>query len=153
MKVDTIICATKGSEGCKIAENQAIEIAKENNSKLIFLYVIDVKFMEKSSGGGEWTEDDVTAGLKNIGGVILDLASEKAVEAGMPKDNVLTNEREGDIASQIKKSVDENNADLVIVGHPATDMGFLERHLLRRDGMENFINQLKEKIGCEIMIV
>ena len=154
MTINTIICATKGSKGCKIAEDNAIEIAKKNNSKLVFLYVIDTKFMERGArGGGEWAEDDVVSGLKNIGNVILDIAKEKAVKKGMLPDDVLTGERKGDIASQIKVSVEEHNADLVIIGHPETDVGFLERHLLRNEGTEKFVKQLKEKIGCEVMIV
>jgi len=72
---------------------------------------------------------------------------------GMSPDNVLTEERTGNIASQINVSVEENDADLVIIGHPETDVGFLERHLLKRDGTEKFVKQLREKIGSEVMIV
>jgi len=152
--INKIICATKGSSGCKIAENKSIEIAKNYNSKLIFLYVINIGFLEKGiGGGGEWTKDDAISGLKNIGNVILDIAKEKAVEMGMSPDNVLTEERTGNIASQINVSVEENDADLVIIGHPETDVGFLERHLLKRDGTEKFVKQLREKIGSEVMIV
>ena len=153
MVVDTIICATKGSEGCKLAEDKAIEIAKDNNSKLVFLYVINIKFMEKGVGGGEWAEDDVVSGLKNIGGVILDIAKEKAVEKGVPAENVSKEERRGDIASEIKSSVEEHNADLVIIGHPRTDTGFLERYLIKKEGHERFVQRLKEKIGTKVMIV
>ena len=154
MAINTIICATKGSKGCKIAEDKAIEIAKENNSKLIFLYVIDTKFMEGGSrGGGEWTSADVTSGLKNIGGVIIELAAEKAVEKGISPDNISTEERKGDIASQIKNSAEDHKADLVVIGHPETNMGFLERHLISKEGTESFVKRLKEKIGCEVMIV
>jgi len=153
MAINTIICATKGSKGCKIAEDKAIEIAKENNSKLIFLYVIDTKFMEKARGGGGWAKDDAVLGLKNIGGVIIDIAKEKAIEMGMSPDDVLTEERNGDIASQIKNSAEEHNADLVVIGHPESDAGFLERHLISKEGTESFVKRLKEKIGCEVMIV
>lgn len=153
MAINTIICATKGSPGCKVAEDKAIETAKENNSKLIFLYVIDTKFMEKVGGGGEWTEDDVTSGLKNIGSVILDIAKEKAIEMGISPDNVLTEERKGGIVSQIRIIVKEHTADLVVIGHPESDTGFLERHLLMKEGTESFIKRLKEKIGCDVVIV
>ena len=40
MALNTIICATKGSEECRTAEDKAIEIAKENNSLIIFLHAI-----------------------------------------------------------------------------------------------------------------
>jgi nucleotide-binding universal stress UspA family protein len=153
MKMNTIICATKGSKGCKAAEDKAIELAKKNNSKIIFLYIVDTKFMEKGISGGEWAKDDIVYGLKNIGKVILDIAKEKAVERGIPGDKVLTEERKGDIASQIKISVKENNADLVIVGHPETDLGFLDRYLIKKEGMEILVMRLKEQVGCEVIIV
>ena len=153
MTINTIICATKGSKGCKNAEDKAIELAKENNSKLIFLYVIDIKFMEKIRGGGEWTEDDAVSGLKNIGSVILEIAKEKAVEKGISPGNVLTEKRKGDIISLIKSLVEEKNVNLVIIGHPETDVGFLERHLLNKEGVESFVKRLKAEIGCEVIIV
>lgn len=153
MTINTILCATKGSKSCKVAEDKAIEIAKENNSKLIFLYVIDTKFLEKVSGGGEWTEEDAVSGLKNIGSVILDIAKEKALENGIPEENVITEEREGGIVSQIRIIVKEYAADLVVIGRPESDTGFLERHLLMKEGTESFIKRLREKIGCEIMII
>ena len=68
-------------------------------------------------------------------------------------DDVLTEERKGDIASQIKNSAEEHNADLVVIGHPESDAGFLERHLLMKEGTESFVKRLKEKIGCGVMIV
>ena len=153
MPINTIICATKGSKGCKIAEYKAIELAKTNNSKLIFLYVIDTKFMEKARGGGGWAKDDAVSGLKNIGGVIIDIAKEKAVENGIPEENVSTEERRGSIVPQIKDSVEEHNVDVVVIGHPDTDLGFLERHLIMKEGTESFVKHLKEEIGCKVMIV
>jgi len=153
MKINTIICATKGSKGCKTAEDKAIEIAKENNSKLIFLYVIDTKFLEKSITAGDWTKDDVASGLKNIGSVILGMAMEKAIWKGMSSENVITEERKGSVISQIKSSVEENNTNFLVIGHPETDMGFLERHLLSKEGVESFVKRIKDEIGCEVMIV
>ena len=153
MKINTIICATKGSKGCKAAEDKAVELAKKNNSKIIFLYVVDTKFMEKGIVGGEWAKDDVVSGLKNVGNVILDIAKEKAVKRSIPADKVLTEERKGDVASQIKISVKENNADLVIVGHPKTNLGFLDSYLIKKEGMEIFVTRLKEQVGCEVIVV
>jgi nucleotide-binding universal stress UspA family protein len=153
MTINTIICATKGSNGCKAAEDKAIELAKENNSKLIFLYVIDIKFMEKSGAAGDWAKDDVASGLKNIGSVILEMASEKAIVKGMSSENILTEERKGSVVSQIKSSVEEHNANLVVIGHPEKDVGFLEHHLLSKEGVESFVKRLKDEIGCEVMIV
>ena len=153
MKINTIICATKGSKGCRDAEDKAIEIAKDNNSKLIFLYVIDIKFLERSGTAGDWAKDDVASGLKNIGSVILEIAAEKAVGKGMPPGNVLKEERKGSVISQIKSAVEEHNADLVIIGHPETDVGLLDRYLIKKEGTESFVRHLKEQIGCEVMIV
>lgn len=152
MAVNTIICATKGSEKSKVAEDKAIEIAKENNSKIIFLYVIDVKFMEKSGSAGDFAKDDVSSGLKNIGRVILDMAKEKAVSKGILPENVLTEERKGSVVSQIKASVEAHHSDLVVIGRPETVMGFLERHLLRKEKTEIFVKRLKEEIKCDVII-
>ena len=87
------------------------------------------------------------------GRTIIVHAKEKAVENGILEENILTEERTGDIASQIKNSANEHNADLVVIGHPESDAGFLERHLISKEGTESFVKRLKEKIGSEVMIV
>lgn len=133
MAINTIICATKGSEECRIAEDKAIEIALENNSKLIFLYAI--KEDEKCSND------------------ILEEAAKNAMKKGIPNSKVLTEERRGGVVSQIEESVREHDARLVILGHPESKVGFLERQLLKIDGSKTFINWLQHKIGCEVMLV
>lgn len=152
MAINKIVCPTKGSKGCKIAEDKAIELAKENNSKLVFLYVIDTRFMERGFGG-EGSVSDAASAIGHIGEVILDIAKEKAIERGLQDENILTEKRTGDVTQQINNSVEEHNADLVIIGHPETELGFLERHLIEKEGTESFVKHLKEKIGCEIMLV
>jgi len=149
--LNSIICATKGKASAT-AEDKAIELAKNNNSKLIFLYVVDVGFIEKSGSAGDFAKDDVSSGLKNIGRIILDMAKEKAISKGIPLEKVLTEERKGDTISQIKKSFEENRADLVIIGNPERDIGFLERHLFHKKGAKAFIEQLKKEVGCEVMV-
>ncbi len=152
MTKSTIVCPTKGSIGSKAAEDKAIELAKANNSKLVFAYIIDIKFFEKGFSS-QATGRDVEAGLKNIGSVILDIVKEKAVEKGLPDADVFTEERKGEVIPNIRDIVEEYNANLVIVGHPDSDTGFLERHLVEKEGIGNFVRHLKDAIGCEVIMV
>lgn len=133
MAINTIICATKGSEECRFAEDKAIELALENNSKLIFIYA--VKEDEKGSTD------------------ILEEAAKNAMKKGIPQSRILTEKRHGGVVSQIEESVKEHDAHLVILGHPESKVGFLERQLLKIDGSRTFINWLQHKIGCEVMLV
>ncbi len=118
----------------------------------MFVYIIDIKFFEKGFSS-QATGRDVTAGLKNIGSVILDVVKEKAVEKGLPDADVFTEERKGEVIPNIQDIVEEYNANLVIVGHPDSDTGFLERHLVEKEGIGNFVKHLKDAVGCEVIMV
>ncbi len=153
MAINIIICATKGSEECKKAEDKAIELALENNSRLIFLYIIDVEQMEKGGDVSEGAIEDIEPGLKNIGNIILENASGKAIEKGIPQDKILSVETIGNFLNEIKTHVENHKADLFIVGHSHAKAGLLERLLLSKDKPEVFEKKIKEVLKCQTLVV
>ena len=153
MAVNTIICATKGSKESQVAEDKAIELAKENNSTLIFLYIIDIELLDKGGDVSEAAIEDLEGGMKNIGNVILESAIEKAVEKGLNSQNIKKSEVKGNFLEEIKKQVDQHKADLVVIGHSLANKGFLERLLHSKDKPEVFEKKIREAIKCQVEIV
>ena len=45
-----ILCATRGGEASYRAQDAAIALAKERGDTLLFLYVVDLHFLDKTSG-------------------------------------------------------------------------------------------------------
>jgi hypothetical protein len=44
--MDVILCATRGGEASLQTQRRAIEMAKERGAKIIFIFVVDVHFLE-----------------------------------------------------------------------------------------------------------
>ena len=153
MALNTIICATKGSKESQVAEDRAIKLAKENKSRLIFLYIIDMELLEKGGDVTATDVEDLESGMQNIGRVILDSAVEKAVESGLDAQNVLRQEGKGNFLEEIKKQVELHNADLVVLGRSLANKGFVERLLHSKDRPDVFEKKIREAIRCQVEIV
>ena len=153
MAINTIICATKGSKESQIAEDKAIETAKENNSNLIFLFVIDAESMDKGGDVSEGGLEEIETGLKNIGKVILENAEEKAIENGLSKDKIFKEEVSGNFLKVLQSEVEKNNADLVVIGHSLANRGIIERQLMSKSTTDVFEKQIKDVLKCQILIV
>jgi nucleotide-binding universal stress UspA family protein len=153
MAANTIICATKGSKESQVAEDKAIELAKQNNSRLVFLYIIDIELLDKGGDVSEGAIEDLESGMKNIGNVILESAVEKAVESGLLSHNVSKAEVKGNFIEEIKKQVEQHDAEIVVIGHSHANKGFVERLLLSKDKPEIFEKKIREEIKCKVHIV
>ena len=153
MAINKIICATKGSKESQLAEDKAIEIAKENNASLVFLHIIDIELLEKGGDVSELALEDLEAGMKNIGNVILQAAMEKAIENGIAPDRIAREEDKGKFMDVIKAHVENHRADLVVVGHSMASKGFVDRFLLSKEKTGAFEKKIKEQVKCEIRIV
>jgi hypothetical protein len=47
--VGKILCATRGGEASYRSQDAAIALAKERGDELVFLYVVDLRFLDKTS--------------------------------------------------------------------------------------------------------
>lgn len=141
MSYTNIVTAVDGSKASEKAFNKALEIAKENNAKLIIAHIVDTRTFataevyDKSLAEraekyardllNEYIENAKEAGVENI---------ELALKYGAPK-AVIT-----------KEVIPEYNADLIIVG--ATGLNAVERFL---------IGSVSESVAryakCDVLIV
>ncbi len=153
MAFNNIICATNGSDQSHKAEDKAIEIALENKSRLIFLYIIDVEMMEKGGDVSEGAMEDLQPVLKNIGNVILENAADKAVEKGVSKDRIIKVTSVGRFLEEIKSHVENYNVDLFVLAHSQAKEGPIERLLLSKDKPEVFERKIKELLKCQTLVV
>jgi nucleotide-binding universal stress UspA family protein len=108
-----ILCATRGGEDSYRTQDAAIALAKERGDTLLFLYVVDLHFLDKTSGAGLI---DVESEMTKMGEFLLLMAQERAAEQGVPAD---TRSYHGEIRQQIKNAAQQEEVSLVVLGRPA----------------------------------
>ncbi len=138
----TILCATRGGEASLHAQNAAIALAKERSDELAFLYIIDLKFLDKTAAP---IMVDVENELAQLGNFLLLVAKERASEDGI-KTRTLC--RKGNVREEIKKAALEINATLVILGSPE-DGG----SAFQLASLKTFADEIKTETGAEVKIV
>jgi nucleotide-binding universal stress UspA family protein len=82
--VSKILCATRGGAASRRTQNAAIELAKERDDKLLFLYVVDLEFLNRMAEAGvSNTEQELTARGRSLLLSARELAAERGVAAEM----------------------------------------------------------------------
>ncbi len=137
-----ILCATRGGEASLHAQNAAIALAKERGDELAFLYIIDLRFLDKTAAP---IMVDVENELAQLGNFLLLVAKERASEDGI-KTRTLC--RKGSVREEIKKAALEINATLVILGSPEDGSSAFQLA-----NLEAFANEIKTETGAEVKIV
>jgi nucleotide-binding universal stress UspA family protein len=137
-----ILCATRGGEASLHAQNAAIALAKERGDELAFLYIIDLKFLDKTAAP---IMVDVEKELAQLGNFLLLLAKERANEAGINTDALC---RKGSVQAEIKKAAQDIGATLVILGRPEDGSS-----AFRLSNLQKFADEIKRETGAEVKIV
>jgi len=107
-----ILIPIDGSQLSLEAAKQGVYIAKKLESKVVFLYVIDVRMIQTSSLTG--TDPGILkTRLRNVAERYLNEAAKLAEEENVTFQNQI---REGLPAEDILKEIEEEKIDLVIMG-------------------------------------
>jgi nucleotide-binding universal stress UspA family protein len=137
-----ILCATRGGEASYRTQDKAIALAKERGDTLLFLYVADLHFLDKTAAS---IVVDVGNEVTKMGEFLLLMAQERAREAGVEA-SLIT--REGDVREQIKAAAVEEGVDLVVLGRP-TD----ETSRFKLEALWAFAAEIEEETGIPAVIL
>ena len=75
-----ILCATRGGEASYSSQQAAIALAKERNDEIVFLYIINLSFLDKTSAP---IVVNIENELEQMGRFFLLMAKERAAEQGV----------------------------------------------------------------------
>ena len=137
-----ILCATRGGEASQRAQNAAIALAKERGDELAFLYIVDLKFLNKTAAP---IMVDVENELGELGNFLLIVAKERASEQGV---RTQTLSRKGNVREEIKKAAVEIGATLVVLGHPENGASAFQL-----SNLQAFADEIKDETGVEVHII
>lgn len=137
-----ILCATRGGEASYRTQDQAIALARQRGDSLIFLYVIDTHFLDKTAAP---IVVDVGNQLQNMGGFLLAMAQERAEGQRVPVQCIC---RPGRVRDEIKAVAREEKVDLVVLGRPAGEADAFAMEELRA-----FATEIEAETGSQVEIV
>jgi len=145
MAYTSIVCGVMGSAHAQKAALEAAVLAKRDNAKLTYVYVVDVGFLRGSVGG--MSTGIAGEGLERLGEHILGFAEQLAQSQGVTPKKIV---RRGAVLEVLKQVVLEEKADLLVLGHE--DRTFFEKALFK-GSVEDHAEELKQQTGTEVAVI
>jgi len=137
-----ILCATRGGETSYRTQDAVIALAKEQNDSLLFLYVVDMHFLDKVSGS---SVVNAKQELIKMGKFLLLMAQERAAKQNIKADTIL---REGEMHEEVQSVACEEEVSLVVLGEPVGDESIFDLADLKTIAAE-----IEAETGVEARIV
>ncbi len=141
-KIIKIICATRGGEASRNTEDYAIQLAKERNAELTFLYVVETSFVDRIAAP---VVVDVEAQIERMGDFLLAAVQERAAREGVHAQMI---HRHGPVREEIKNCISEEGADIVVLGRPRG-----EEAVFAETGVSPFAEELERETGAQVILV
>ncbi|MCA9932386.1 MAG: universal stress protein [Anaerolineales bacterium] len=138
-----IVCATRGGEGSRAVQLQAIQRSLDREKRLIFLYVTD------THTAGDVDQDLLTAvhaELDWMGNTLLRVAQQRAQLAGLDSDIAILH---GDVREEIGRFLSESQAELLLLGAPRGTSA----NVFGDDAVEQFAATIQEKTLVPVEVV
>jgi nucleotide-binding universal stress UspA family protein len=147
MTIRPIVCATRGGEASRRAQERAIALAREQGAPLIFLFVADTTPMKPSKDLADLLADE----LEQLGGSLLCIAQARAHEHGVEADMVV---RRGAVRPALESFLREVDAGTLVIGTPERSERNAERPpVFDPAGMDHFAAQIRAGLDVEVIVV
>jgi nucleotide-binding universal stress UspA family protein len=116
-------------------------LAKERGDTLLFLYVVDLHFLDKTAAP---IVVDVGDEVQEMGEFLLLIAKERAEEQGVTAKTI---SRKGEVREEIKKVAQEEGVSLVMFGRPAG-----QESAFQLAELEEYAAEIERETGIETII-
>jgi len=137
-----ILCATRGGQASYRTQDAAIALAKELGNELVFLYVADYHFLDKTAAP---IVVDVENEVVKMGEFLLLMAQERAAAQGITAQVIV---RQGRLRAELVTAARELGADMIVLGRP------LDREAIFDDvALQALATSLQKVTGAEVRIL
>ncbi len=137
-----ILCATRGGKESQHTQDAAISLAKKRGDELVFLYIIDLRFLDKTAAP---IMVDVENELGELGNFLLLVAEERASEEGVKTKTLC---RKGNVREEIKKATHDIGATLVVLGRPGEKSSSFQL-----SNLQIFAKEIEDATGAKVRII
>lgn len=138
-----IICATRGGEGSRAAQQAAVEHARAADGQLQFVYVVDDS---QIAGIDNVLRPALRKELLWIGRALVELAARRGRLAGVSAEIIVL---EGSLREQLIAYLRENNAQTMYVGAPRGT----NSNIFGDDEVEQFALIVERESGAKVEVV
>jgi len=138
--MELVLCATRGGEESISAQYKAIELTKERGARLVFIYVADSSFLDKTAA---MVVVDIHEELSKMGEFFLMMAVERAGDSGVEAEAVV---RSGVFTTELVEAAKELDASLIVLGRPGVGASRLSI-----TEFEAFKEMIGQETGVEVM--
>jgi nucleotide-binding universal stress UspA family protein len=141
--MNSIVCATRGGEGSRVVQREAIRRAKEAGKKLVFLYVLDTSNMGQME---ETLMAAVREELTWLGKALVNTAQQRARVENIEAAVVI---REGEVQAEICRYLKETNASMLLLGAPRNTTAAM----FGDDAVEQIASSIQKETGVSVTVV
>jgi len=136
-----ILCPMRGGPQSYRNQDKAIAYAKKRGDSLLFLYVVDLHFLDKTAAP---IVVDVGDEVQEMGEFMLLMAKERAEGQGV---ETRTISRKGKVREEIKKVAQVEGVSLILLGRPGG-----EESAFHISELEDYAAEIKRETGIEAII-
>ena len=137
-----ILCATRGGEASNRTQDKVVALAKERGDELLFLYVVDLHFLDKTAAP---IVVDVKTDIAEMGEFLLLMAKERAAKEGVEARTLC---REGEFIDELKKAALEEEVSLLVLGSPIS-----EGSVFKLVELERLAEKIEADTGIKVQIL
>jgi len=138
-----ILCATRGGEASYRTQDAVIALAQEQSDALVFLYVVDTTFINKTERAVR--PDVVATEIEHLGEFLLAMACERAENQGV---EAIPCVKHGEFAAALKEAAVENEVSLVAFGRPVG-----EQSRFQLADLQQLAEEIAKETGIETRII
>ncbi len=137
-----ILCAIRGGPSSQPTITASIELAKETQETIFFLYVVNLDFLTHTSSS---KTNHISKEIEEMGEFILLSAQEQATSEGAEAESII---RDGKVMEEIIACCEELKPTYVILGRPQEDR---EDNLLTLERLQAFAERIEETCQAQVI--
>ena len=138
-----IVCAVRGGPHSQVTIGRAIDLARETDLPLHFLYVVNLDFLTHTSSSRVRT---ISEEMRQMGEFILLAAQSKAMAEGVAAESLV---RQGNVGEEIVHLCRELAADYLVMGLPQIEH---EESVFTHERLQAFIKDTEERTGAKVVL-
>lgn len=137
-----ILCAIRGGPSSQPTITTSIQLARDNQETIYYLYVVNLDFLTRTSSS---KTNHISKEIEEMGEFILLGAQEQAKEEGVEAEGII---RDGKVVEEIISCCEELSPTYVVLGRPQEDR---ENNLLTLERLQAFAERIEE--ACQAQVI
>ena len=146
-KSNLIVCAVRGQPTSRATVTRAIDLALEDQARLIFLHITNIDFL-KMAGPILSSTQTVYKQLRDLAEFTMLILCDRAQRRGVKEIDAVI--REGNIKDQLYQFLVEVSPTLLVIGEPRPDHGV---PVFAGVELDDFLQMIKLELNLDAEIV